>query len=474
LVNLRLSRSLRQVLPERGIATDERTRRAKSGDYHWFSPILEHELREACADICVFPESAAELAAALGVAHDEAVPVTLRGGGTGNFGQCVPLEGGLVISTERLTRVLAVEDGHAWVEPGATFAIIDRAASAADLELPIFPTTYRTASVGGFVAGGSAGVGSATHGGIPDGNIRALDIAALTARPSTVRVEGPEVWPHLHAYGTTGVIAAVDVTLVPRRSWEQAVVTFDSLWPCHAFCLDLLRDPGVEKRLVTTLDAGVVAHYQRSAVPFRPGCAAALLIYESASRNAVAAHTSRHGGEVDFTLPGDAKTKLFEFTFNHSTLWAKKADTRLTYMQASLDTDRSEEQLRAIAAAYPELAVHLEYLRWAGQPLIEMLPIFPYRDRAQLAEMITHFEALGLAVANPHTYVLEEGSSVDDLPGLLAAKKQYDPASLLNPGKLAVASRDGARPLFGSTASMSLGHVHVNPERGSTCSSSSS
>jgi len=453
-LNLRLS----EILPATAIAVDERTRRAKSSDYHWFSPVLAAELDGACADICAFPATEADLIATLAAAHEAGVPVTVRGGGTGNFGQCVPLLGGLVISTERLNAVLEIADGRARVEPGATFASIDRAAAGSGQELPIFPTTYRTATIGGFIAGGSAGVGSVTHGGVPDGNVHALDLCGLSAHPSPERVHGAALWPHLHDYGTAGVISAAEVALVPRRTWGQAIVSFDSLVPCHAFCLELLLDESIGKRMISALDAGVVAHYRRANPGFTEGRAAALLIYDEAARSAVEALALRHGGRPDRVFPPGSKVQLFEFAFNHSTLWAKKSDPSLTYMQASLVTERSEEQLRSVAIEYPEIAFHLEYLRWAGAPLVEMLPIFPYRGRDQLEAMIADFEGLGLAVGNPHTYVLEEGSSVEDIDGLLAAKKRYDPAGLLNPGKLAAAT-DGRRRVFRTAASMSLGHT---------------
>ena len=458
----RLVAGLRKALPEGTVATDERTRRSRSSDYHWFSQILTAELGSACADVVVTPADEAELTAALAVAYEARAPVTLRGGGTGNFGQCVPLAGGLVISTSRLEEV-TVGDGHAFVQPGATFAAVDRAARSSGQELPIFPTTYRTATVGGFVAGGSAGVGSPTHGGVPDGYVRALQLHSLEAEPVDVRVEGAQLWPHLHDYGTAGVISGVEVVLVARRTWEQAVISFDSLWACHDFCLDLLLDSRLEKRLITALDPGLVVHYRRTPVAFAQGRAAALVMVERSGRAIVDALAATYGGVLDLRLDGDARLKLYEYAFNHSTLWAKKADPNLTYMQASLQHDRSEEQLRAVARAYPDCAFHLEYLRWGGAPLVEMLPVFPFQGRQHLEEMMTFLGQAGVLVGNPHTFVLEEGSDVDDVEALLAAKNRFDPADLLNPGKLS-AGHAGASPLFGARASMALGRKAM-PER---------
>src|SRR5436853_937041 len=201
---------------------------ANARDYHWFSDILEEELRGRIPDVVCAPATVDELADALAVAYDERVPVTMRAGGTGNYGQCVPLRGGLVLSMRGLDQVLEVGDGRARVEPGITFAALDRAAAATGQEITIYPSTYYTATIGGFVAGGSMGVGSIAHGAIADGYVLGGVVLPCSDRPEPEVVTGTEALAaYAHAYGTTGVLAEVTVPLVPRQRWEQGVVRFD-------------------------------------------------------------------------------------------------------------------------------------------------------------------------------------------------------------------------------------------------------
>src|SRR5258708_23849926 len=67
-----------------------------SHDFYWYSPVLRPQLASKVADIAVQPRDTQELIAVLQYAGRHEVPVTVRGAGTGNYGQCVPLEGGIL------------------------------------------------------------------------------------------------------------------------------------------------------------------------------------------------------------------------------------------------------------------------------------------------------------------------------------------------------------------------------------------
>lgn len=118
-----IERRLVEVTAPERVSVEQAALQASARDYHWFSDILEEELRGKVPDVVCTPATTAELADVLAVAYDERVPVTPRAGGTGNYGQRVPLRGGVALSMRGLDQVLEVGDGRARVEPGATFAI---------------------------------------------------------------------------------------------------------------------------------------------------------------------------------------------------------------------------------------------------------------------------------------------------------------------------------------------------------------
>ena len=82
--------------------------RQKSRDFYWYSPILKQELESVTGDIVVSPTDEAGVATVLAAAHRFAIPVTARGGGTGNYGQAMPLSGGVVLNLAELNRIQSI------------------------------------------------------------------------------------------------------------------------------------------------------------------------------------------------------------------------------------------------------------------------------------------------------------------------------------------------------------------------------
>jgi FAD/FMN-containing dehydrogenase len=76
-----------------------------SHDFYWYSPILRPRLVSKTGEIAVQPVSVDEILAVLGFAGEHEVPVTVRGAGTGNYGQCVPLERGIVLDLSLMDKL---------------------------------------------------------------------------------------------------------------------------------------------------------------------------------------------------------------------------------------------------------------------------------------------------------------------------------------------------------------------------------
>jgi FAD/FMN-containing dehydrogenase len=194
----------------------------KSRDFYWYSPVLKRELEAVTADIVVSPVSEAEVAAVLKAAHKFRIPVTARGGGTGNYGQAMPLTGGVLLNLIDMNKILTIGTGRVVSEPGALIGDIDKATAASGQELRMFPSTRATATIAGFVAGGSGGVGSITWGGLRDfGNVLRLRVMTMEAEPRTLELTGQDLHKAVHAYGTNGVITEVEMPLTARYDWPK-------------------------------------------------------------------------------------------------------------------------------------------------------------------------------------------------------------------------------------------------------------
>jgi glycolate oxidase len=106
------------------------------------------------ADLVVQPGSTEEVAAVARHCHEMRVPLVPRGGGTGYTGGAVPLEGGVVLSLERLSRILEIDEDNllAIVEPHVITATLQEAVERVGLFYPPDPASLKQSVIGGNVA----------------------------------------------------------------------------------------------------------------------------------------------------------------------------------------------------------------------------------------------------------------------------------------------------------------------------------
>ena len=163
-INAATCEELKQELEGLEIICDREKVTKLSLDYYHFSPILQAQLATKRADLVVCAKTEAEIIKVARACVKYKIPLTVRGSGTGNYGQCIPLEGGVVLDLSKMNQLKWLKPGLASVEPGMKMAAFDKQAKEIGWELRMAPSTYRTASIGGFVGGGSVGMGSINYG----------------------------------------------------------------------------------------------------------------------------------------------------------------------------------------------------------------------------------------------------------------------------------------------------------------------
>ncbi|MBW8896207.1 MAG: FAD-binding protein, partial [Acidobacteria bacterium] len=106
------------------------------------------------ADVVVFPGTTDEVAAVVRVCAERRVPMVPRGGGTGYTGGSVPSHGGVVISLERMNRILEIDEANllAVVEPNVVTGDLQDAVEKVGLFYPPDPASLRQSVIGGNVA----------------------------------------------------------------------------------------------------------------------------------------------------------------------------------------------------------------------------------------------------------------------------------------------------------------------------------
>ena len=419
----------------------------KSRDFFWYSPVLKAELDHVTADIVVSPANEAELVETLAAAHALSIPVTPRGAGTGNYGQAMPLSGGIVLDLAGMNAVRAITPGRVICEPGAILARIDeqtRVHSAQELRM--HPSTYQTASIGGFVAGGSGGVGSINWGGLRDlGNVLRLRIVTMEAVPRVVELTGEDLHKAVHAYGTNGIIAEVEMPLAAAYGWIDVIVGFDSFADAACYGNALAEQDGILTKLVTPIAAPVPHDYFLRHRKFLPrGKSVVLVMVARHAHDAFLAFTRRDKAaevlaDFDKMSPGDAKglPANYELSWNHTTLRALRVDPKITYLQVLYPFPNQLALVEKIHAHFgDEVLAHLEFVRFNGKITCFGLPLVRFTNAARLDAIMRIHEDMGAPIFNPHRYTLEEGGMKQTDSIQLAFKRETDPQGLLNPGKM--------------------------------------
>ena len=435
---------LRNELGDVPVVTDRAKVQLKSRDFYWYSPVLKRQLEHVCADLVVEPRDEAEVIRTLAACHRQRVPVTVRGGGTGNYGQAMPLKGGVVLDLSRLDRIVDIGLGRVRAQAGARLAQIDRACQEhSRQELRLHPSTLKMGTIGGFVAGGSSGVGSIGWGILHDpGNILAVRVVTMEAAPRVLELAGDAIQQVNHAYGTNGVITEVEMPLAPAYPWVDLMVGFADFSAALRFADELARQDALTKKLVTALAAPIPELYFRplkSRIP--DGAHVVLLMIGAPWLKAFRDFLAAWPGEVLLERAADDPRRkalpIFELSWNHTTLHALRIDPTITYLQVLYPPpDHVRRALHLHEHFGDEVMAHLEFVRYDGQIACFGLPIVRFTTEERLDQIIRHHEDYGCPIFNPHAFTLEEGGMKQVDRTHLAFKREADPQGLLNPGKM--------------------------------------
>ena len=434
--------AFRAMIGEVPMNDDPKYVQAKSRDYYWYSPILKDQLDAMTGQIVVQPRTEAEVMTVASACARLRMPLTLRGGGTGNYGQCVPMEGGVVMEMTKLDRVLEITPGRVVCEAGARIEKVEQAVAATGQMLSMFPSTKRLATMAGFVSGGSGGIGSLRNGMLRDGtNITYIRLVTVEETPRIIELRGPEILKVQHAYGTNGIIVALDYGLTPAVEYRQVVALFDGYDVALKASVEA-ETRGIESFLLTVCERRFSRFYKKFADIFPPTHDAIFAMVAPASLDAFAALVVDHGGTValvktDAEMDAAGLPPVWECGWNHTTLQALKVEPGIwTYLQVAyappLDFALCQRQLEHYGE---EIYWHHETARMGGEVHFFALPIVRWTSKDRMYEIIAELEADGCAIYDPHAITIEDGGMKAIDTTQIDFKREADPHGLMNPGK---------------------------------------
>ena len=426
--------------------TDSRVERL-SQDFYWFSPVLKRQLSALRADAVARPKTEDEIRAVVAGCAQQGLPITVRGSGTGNYGQCMPLHGGVILDLSAYNQLLWCKPGVARAQAGIRMMEMDKLTQPDGWELRCVPSTFRSATLGGLYGGGFGGVGSINFGPLAStGNVLGLRAMSIEPEPKVVELRAPEALLLHHVYGTSGLVLELEVALAPAHPWLEAIVCFDSFDAAIEFGDALAGAPGIVKKSVTLL-ASPIPDLLLAATPLlkgtmRSGGHAVLVLVAEFSEPGFLQLVAEFSGNGTYRkTAAEVKASnrtIVEYTWNHTTLHAMKVDKGLTYIQSGFAAGQHVRQAKALRALLgDEVLTHLEFIRtMEGAMNCSGLQLVRYTTDERLNQIMQTHRDAGVYIANPHVYIVEDGKQGQVNPDVVATKMRFDPAGLLNPGKL--------------------------------------
>jgi len=415
--------------------------------------------------VCVVrPATTEQVSRLLALAEQHRLPITVRGSGTGLSGACIPSDGGIVISTERMKRVVEVDvENHvAVVQPGVTLGELDEATRPHGLCYPIQPGEA-SASLGGNVATNAGGMRAVKYGVtrhqvlglqavIPGGEVIECGgkfVKASSGYDLTQLIIGSE--------GTLAVVTRIILKLVPRLTQRTTVlVPFENLEQITRAVPKLVQS-GVGPLFVEYLDAlsmaGVVQRQQiELGIPeaIKSKALAYLLIaLESASevRNGEDAEAigqlCMDAGAMDvYVLPKNQAGKVIQG--REESFWAgKKAglNDQVDVVVPRAKLSEFMQRAQQIAADAQTLIVGTGHAGDGNVHLGIFQPDESLRTKvmngifdlgAQMGGVVSAEHGIG--VAKKKYYVARENPA--KLALMRRIKLAFDPHGIMNPGKI--------------------------------------
>jgi glycolate oxidase subunit GlcD len=415
----------------------------------------------------VFPESTAQMSEILMLANEFRFPVTARGGGVGYTGGAVPVDGGIVIGTDRMKKIVEinVDDLYVICQPGLTTYELQQAVTEHGLLFPPDPASYKDSFIGGNIAENAGGMRTPKYG-VTKHYVLGLEV--VTATGEVIHTGGKTVKNVVGfdltglmcgSEGMLGIITEATLKLLPMPETTSTVrANFHSM---EAACKVLTRftPEGLLPMAMEVIDKHCVAAVEQNfAFGLSNDAAAILIVAVDGSKQEVEKNAAtieriiKENGGFDVVR---AKTKEEE-----DKLWDVRRAISPSLMKYG--TLKINEDVVVPRSRVPELVARIEEIGrrhdtfvanfgHAGDGNIHVNFVVDRsnadevaRARRCVAETFELSVELGGTISGEHGIGYVKAPYMDyaiDRPTLeimKGIKKVFDPNGILNPGKMFV------------------------------------
>jgi glycolate oxidase len=415
-------------------------------------------------DAVVFPGCTKEVAAVVRAAAVHGVPLVARGAGSGLSGGAVTVFGGIALSTSRMRRILEIEPDRRWaiVEPGVANGDLNAAAGRHGLFYAPDPSSRRTCTIGGNAAENAGGPRSLLYG-VTGHHVIALEVVFADGAVRWIGGEAPDpvgldlLGIVIGSEGTLAIITKIQTRLVPMPEAAATVAAaFDSVGAANASVSCLLVS-GLGPASVEIMDRPTVAAVEEKYRVGYPANAGAVLITElhgtaAGTREMVGDTTSmlRAGGGHGLLVAPDPDAA--------EPIWRSRqgAISALARIQPNFylhDLVVPRTSVPAMVEAADRIGrscrVPVASVVHAGDGNLHPTLLYDARVPGALEavaeageEMLRACVAAGGTLSGEHGIGVEKNALLSwihgprELEAMAQVKRAFDPAGVLNPGKI--------------------------------------
>jgi glycolate oxidase subunit GlcD len=456
-VDGRVTERLGEIVGERNVTTDE-------------TELLVYEcdalpLYKGSPDVVVFPRTSEEVAAVVRVANEFGVPFLPRGAGTGLSGGAMAVEGGILVELQQMNRILSIDpaDRIAVLQPGVVNLEISRAAAPHGLYYAPDPSSQVACSIGGNVAENAGGPHCLKYG-MTTNHILALEVVLADGR--LVRLGNPAgeavgydlVGALVGSEGTFAIVTEITVRLLPRpQAVRTLLAAFRTLEESSQAVSDIVA-AGVVPAALELVDRRTTEAVEASVYKagYRLDAAASLLIEVDGFEVAIAQTVDsivgicRGNGAFDIRVAKDEEERARLWLGRKGAFGAMgRISPDMIVMDAVIPRTRLPEVLARIEALAEEHDLRVANVFHAGDGNLHPLILFDSRDPGQVERIhrlgravMEVCVAAGGALSGEHGIGIEKKEFMpmifgeDDLEVMRRVKAVFNPAGLLNPGKI--------------------------------------
>jgi len=414
-----------------------------------------------------FPISADEVRRTILLANERRFPVIPRGAGSGFSGGSVPVRGGVVLSMERMDRILSIDEENlvAVVEPGVVTETLKEEARKRGLFYPPDPASLKFCTIGGNIAECSGGMCAVKYGVTRD-YVLGLEAVLGTGelvRTGVVTVKGVVGYDLTRmlvgSEGTLGIVTKAVLKLIPHPEAIATILAFfrsnhDGSNAVVGIIGERITPCALELMDRTAIDC--VRENAGLAVPGESGCA--LLIEVDGPKESVSAQAERveqacrRYGAIEVGRAADAEGRERLWTLRRSISPALRQVNPVKINEdIVVPRTRLPEMLAFLADLASRLNLKIVNFGHAGDGNVHVNVMISGTDEDErrradeaVAEVFRKTVALGGTISGEHGIGIAKAPFLEMEVGPLGVsvmkrlKNCFDPNGILNPGKIFV------------------------------------